>query len=88
MALAGVVASLCGSVAKARPAPRSQEGVAPYCVLIAGPRGTSLPQICRFFGYQQCLQAAADLRGNCVQNIDYRGPAPDTTGAAWARGTR
>jgi hypothetical protein len=29
--------------------------------------------ICRFFDYQQCLQAAADLNGNCVVNIDYHG---------------
>jgi hypothetical protein len=24
--------------------------------------------------YPQCLQAATELRGNCVANIDYRGP--------------
>ena len=87
-ALAGLAPALCGGTAEARPAVRQESGVAPYCVLIGGPRGTPLPQICRFFGYQQCLQAAADLRGNCVQNIDYRGPPPDTTGANWARGAR
>jgi hypothetical protein len=39
-----------------------------------GPRGPgSVPQICRFFDYQQCLQAAADLNGNCVVNIDHQG---------------
>ena len=84
-ALAGLAMALCGSVADARPVLRPVSSVAPYCVMIGGARGTPLPQICRFFGYQQCLQAAADLHGNCVQNIDYRGPAPDTTGATWAR---
>jgi hypothetical protein len=48
-------------------------------VLKGGARGLPLPQICRFHDYQQCLQAAADLNGNCVANIDYEGiepPAP------------
>jgi hypothetical protein len=48
--------------------------VPPYCVMTGGPRGPgSVPQICRFFDYRQCLEAAAVLRGNCVVNIDYRG---------------
>ena len=72
-------------VAEARPGQRPS-GPSPYCVLIGiGPRGASLPQICRFFKYQECLQASAQLRGNCVANIDYRGPPPDTAGATWAR---
>src|SRR3954470_11631816 len=49
----------------------------PYCVMTGGRWGPgSVPQICRFFDYQQCLEAAAALRGNCVVNIDYRGDAP------------
>lgn len=80
--------ALSAGGAEARPAMRQEAGVAPYCVLIAAPRGAALPQICRFFGYQECLQAAAAWRGNCVANIDYRGPPPDTTGATWARGAR
>jgi hypothetical protein len=28
---------------------------------------------CIYSDYQQCLVAAAESRGNCVQNIDYRG---------------
>ena len=73
-------------VADARPAQRALLGEPPYCVQIGiGPRGATLPQICRFFKYQECLQAAAQLRGNCVANIDYRGPTPDTEGASWAR---
>jgi hypothetical protein len=87
-ALAGLAAVFSAGAADARPASRSPSGVAPYCVMISGARGLTLPQICRFFRYQQCLQAAADLRGNCVQNIDYRGPPPDTEGATWARGAR
>jgi hypothetical protein len=48
--------------------------VSPYCVMTGGPRGPgSVPQICRFFDYRQCLEAAAVLRGNCVVNIDYPG---------------
>ena len=73
------------AVADARPAARQTNGEPPYCVLIGiGPRGASLPQICRFHDYRQCLQAAADMRGNCVVNIDFRGQLP-TAGANWAR---
>jgi hypothetical protein len=59
--------------------------VPPFCVMRGGPRGPgSVPQLCRFFDYQDCLWAAADLHGNCVQNIDYHGqvstaPAPART---------
>lgn len=86
--LAFAAAWLPGGAAEARSAVRMEAGVPPYCVMIGGPRGAPLPQICRFFHYQQCLEAAADLRGNCVANIDYRGPPPDTAGASWARGAR
>ena len=69
----------------------ARSDVPPYCVLTGGPRGPgSVPQICRFFDYQECLWAAADLHGNCVVNIDYHGvvtmpPAPPT---GWARPRR
>src|SRR3984957_14323960 len=47
----------------------------PFCVMVGGPRGPStMPQICRFFDYQECLRASAVLHGNCVVNIDYHGP--------------
>jgi Protein of unknown function (DUF3551) len=64
------------------PAEAASSGVPPFCVLKGGARGIAPPQICRFFDYQQCLQAAADLHGNCVVNIDYHGevsllPAPE-----------
>lgn len=63
----------------------ARSGAPPYCVLKGGPRGIPLPQICRFYDYQQCLQAAADLNGNCVLNIDYHGdvstrPMPERSG--------
>ena len=56
----------------------AKSGVPPYCVLTFGARGMARPQICRFYDYQQCLQAAADLHGNCVVNIDYPGSVPMT----------
>jgi Protein of unknown function (DUF3551) len=55
------------------PAAAAGSGAPPFCVLKGGARGIAPPQICRFFDYQQCLQAAADLNGNCVVNIDYHG---------------
>lgn len=54
----------------------AKPGAPPFCVLKGGPRGYPLPQICRFYDYRQCLQAAADLNGNCVVNIDYDGSVP------------
>jgi hypothetical protein len=56
------------------PAAAAKFGAPPFCVMRGGPRGPgSVPQICGFFDYQQCLQAAANLNGNCVVNIDYHG---------------
>jgi hypothetical protein len=60
----------------------SAAGAPPFCVLrggIDGPGGS--PQVCAYTDYQACIEAAATLRGNCVQNIDYHGevstaPAP------------
>jgi hypothetical protein len=60
----------------AMPPAAAKPGAPPFCVLKGGPRGYPLPQICRFYDYQQCLQAAADLNGNCVVNIDYDGTVP------------
>jgi hypothetical protein len=75
--------------AQARPSVAASSGIPPFCVLTGGPRGPgSVPQICRFFDYQQCLQAAADLRGNCVVNIDYPGKITGAPGAAWSQPLR
>jgi hypothetical protein len=68
------------------PAAAARPGAPPFCVLTGGPRGPgSVPQICRFFDYQQCLEAAADLHGNCVVNIDYPGEVPMPPTATWSR---
>ncbi len=88
VALAVCAAVLPGNVAAARTAARPVSGVPPYCVQVGGARGSPLPQICRFFDYQSCLQAAADLHGNCVANIDFHGELPNTAGATWWHGTR
>jgi Protein of unknown function (DUF3551) len=53
---------------------RAAAGVPPFCVKRGGSLGPdSQPQICRWYDYQTCMQAAADLNGNCVVNIDYKG---------------
>jgi hypothetical protein len=62
------------------PAATVRSGVPPFCVMIGGPRGIPRPQVCRFYDWQECLQAAADMRGNCVVNIDYRGKVPMSPG--------
>jgi hypothetical protein len=50
-------------------------GVSPFCIARGGGAegGGGGPQDCRYSDYQSCLQAAAGLHGNCVQNIDYHG---------------
>jgi hypothetical protein len=79
MSIAAVVLSFA---AICLPAPAAvAAGAPPFCVLRGGPQGGLAPQICAYSDYQLCLQAAADLHGNCVQNIDYHGevstaPAP------------
>lgn len=85
--VAAASASLAiGEPAQARPSVAARSGIPPFCVLTGGPRGPgSVPQICRFFDYQQCLQAAANLRGNCVVNIDYPGKITGAPGAAWSQ---
>ena len=62
-----------------------RSGIPPFCVRIVGPRGFDLPQICRFYDYQQCLRASADLHGNCVINIDYPGKITGAPGATWSQ---
>lgn len=52
-------------------------GVPAFCVKIGGPKGPDdYPLICRFFTYQDCLDAAADVHGYCVANMDYKGDSP------------
>jgi Protein of unknown function (DUF3551) len=73
---AAMLAGLAMIALTSWPAPAAaRSDVPPFCVMTGGPRGQgSIPQLCRFYDYQVCLQAAADLHGNCVVNIDYHGP--------------
>jgi hypothetical protein len=72
--VAAVLLAISALVSWATAAAAAKSAVPPFCVMTGGPRGPgSVPQICRFFDYQQCLEAAAVLRGNCVVNIDYHG---------------
>jgi hypothetical protein len=68
-------ATSCLLALAATPTPAvAATGAPPFCVLRGGSEGGgTAPQICAYFDYQVCLQAAADLHGNCVQNIDYHG---------------
>ena len=73
----------------AAPAPAVAAGAPPFCVLRGGSDGPgSSPQVCAYFDYQACLQAAADMRGNCVQNIDYRGEVSSAPAARQSRRVR
>lgn len=66
-----------GAAGQATPAAAATSSVPPFCVKRGGSLGPdSVPLLCRFYDYQGCLQAAADLNGNCVVNIDYKGVAP------------
>ena len=73
----------------AAPAPAVAAGAPPFCVLRGGSDGPgSSPQVCAYFDYQACLQAAADMRGNCVQNIDYHGEVSSAPAARRSRRVR
>ena len=90
----GLLAVLAGFAMTGTPPAQARQsavrsGIPPFCVLTGGPRGPgSVPQICRFFDYQQCLEAAAQLRGNCVANIDYPGRISGAPGATWSQPPR
>jgi hypothetical protein len=79
MSSAALLALVAGIVLASSPISlaAAKAGAPPYCVLTGGRWGPgSVPQICRFFDYQACVEAAVVLRGNCVVNIDYRGELP------------
>jgi hypothetical protein len=66
--------------------PALAAGAPPFCVMRGGSNGPgSEPQDCAYFDYQACLQAAADMHGNCVMNIDYHGEVSTMSAPAWAR---
>ncbi len=49
-----------------------------FCIARSGINGdSSYVGSCNYSDYQQCLEAAVPVRGNCVGNIDYHGdPRP------------
>jgi hypothetical protein len=74
MAVAALLLGAWSAAADIAPAAAANAGVPPFCIMRGGPRGPgSVPQLCRWYDYQSCLQAAAELNGNCVVNIDYKG---------------
>src|SRR5437763_353198 len=84
----GLVTMLLAALTTPEPA-AAASGVPPFCVLRGstdGPGGS--PQVCAYFDYQACLQAAVGLRGNCVQNIDYHGDVSTAPGPARPRHRR
>lgn len=73
----------------ASPAPAVAAGAPKFCILRGGSDGPgSSPQLCSYDDYQTCLEAAAVLRGNCVQNIDYHGEVSTAPAPARARHRR
>lgn len=76
LAVAGFAVSLA-IIPSSTPA---QAAAAPYCIARGGSEGAATyVGNCVYADYQQCLEAAAVQRGNCVQNIDYHGePAPSS----------
>ncbi|WP_068737094.1 DUF3551 domain-containing protein [Tardiphaga robiniae] len=66
------------SFAALRPQPAEatplHRDASPFCLLPGSSNGPGgAPQICGYYDYQECLQAAADMHANCVENIDFRG---------------
>ena len=54
-------------------APAKADG-AQFCIARGGSNGdSSYVGNCVYSDYQQCIQAAAEQRGNCVQNVEYHG---------------
>jgi hypothetical protein len=63
-------------------APRS--GPSPFCLMPGSANGPGgAPEICGYYDYRQCLQAAADMNANCVPNSDFRGVLPWRPDMAW-----
>ncbi len=82
--LGSAILALTSWPAPAPAAAAHRSGVPPYCVLRHTARGFALPQLCVFYDYQQCLEAAAGWYGNCVLNIDYHGKLVRPPGANWS----
>ena len=64
----------------------SRAGPSPFCLMQGGSNGPgSVPEICGYFDYRQCLQAAANIGANCVPNSDFHGVLPWRPDMAWSR---
>jgi len=64
----------------------------PFCLLPGSTDGAGgAPQICGYFDWQACQQAAAVRHASCVVNIDFRGEvvaAPEGWRAVYPAGPR
>jgi hypothetical protein len=84
-ALVVLALSLPLAVASRAAAASRHAGPSPFCLMQGGSNGPgSVPEICGYFDYRQCLQAAADLNANCVPNSDFRGMLPWKPEMAWS----
>ncbi|MET0968603.1 MAG: DUF3551 domain-containing protein [Tardiphaga sp.] len=71
-------AGLAAIIILALTAPPASAAGAQYCIARSSVNGdASYVGNCVYADYQQCLQAAAESRGNCVQNIEYHGAPAD-----------
>jgi hypothetical protein len=62
----------------------SRAGPSPFCLMPGSANGPGgAPEICGYYDYHQCLQAAADMNANCVPNSDFRGVLPWSPDMAW-----
>jgi hypothetical protein len=84
-AAAIVVLAISLPLATAAPAQAGSRGPSPFCLMPGSANGPGgAPEICGYFDYRQCLQAAADMHANCVPNSDFRGVLPWRPDMAWS----
>ncbi|CAN5415086.1 hypothetical protein BH11PSE4_BH11PSE4_25400 [soil metagenome] len=89
--LFGLVLALFAAASGAWPraAQAAGQDVPPFCIKRGGVFGPdTMRQLCYWYDYQTCLQAAAELNGNCVVNIDYKGVVSTAPVAPRARRVR
>lgn len=81
LVLGAALLMIVGAASAATPASAAPSGLPPFCLKRGGPLGPdTYPLACRWSDYQTCLQAAADLNGNCVVNPDFRGQVVSAPG--------
>jgi hypothetical protein len=71
------------------PAPAHAAG-AQFCIARGGGEAGAAAYVgnCVYSDYQACLNAAAASRGNCVQNVEYRGDTAPTSTPSRSRRAR